>query len=131
MHRRLGAVSKALELLVSDWLTLPDVAERLGESISHVRGLVDTRALIGVKRGDRSVFQVPDAFLIDSADGSGLMEVLPTLCGTAILLADQGFTDAETLEWLFTPDDALGTTPVEALRCGRRAEVRRIAQALN
>ena len=123
-------MSKALELLVSNWLTLPDVAEQLGESISHVRGLVDTRALIGIKRGDRSVFQVPAVFLIDSANELGTVEVLPTLSGTLTLLADQSFADAEALEWLFTPDDALGATPIDALRAGRRADVRRLAQTL-
>ena len=123
-------MNETLDLDAINWLNVPDVAKRLDVEISHVRGLLDERALIGIKRGERSIFQVPAAFLIESADGDGVMEVLPTLRGTVTLLADQGFTDAEAIEWLFTHDDALGSTPVDALRAGQRAAVRRLAQTL-
>jgi hypothetical protein len=47
-----------------------------------------------------------------------------------VLLADSGFTDDEAMRWLLDVDDSLGTSPIEALRAGRKAEVRRVAQAL-
>jgi hypothetical protein len=117
----------SLDDLVSTWLTLPDVAERLGIEIGRVRGLVASRHLIGVRRGERTTFQVPQDFLVESEDGA---EVLETLRGTLTLLGDAGFADDEALRWLFTGQESLGTTPVAAMRAGRRAEVRRIAQAL-
>ena len=46
------------------------------------------------------------------------------------MLSDAGFSDAEALEWLLGEEDSLGTTPIAALRAGRKAEVRRVAQAL-
>ncbi|QAY71304.1 Rv2175c family DNA-binding protein [Xylanimonas protaetiae] len=121
-------MSTDLDVLVPAWLTLPDLAERLDADISRVRGLVRDRVVVGVKRGERTTFQVPEAFLVPDEDGGE--QVLPTLRGTVVVLGDQGLTDEEILVWLFTPEDALGVAPVEALRAGRRAEVRRIAQAL-
>ena len=34
------------------------------------------------------------------------------------------------MNWLLNEEDSLGTTPVAALQAGRKAEVRRVAQAL-
>ncbi|PZR53801.1 DNA-binding protein [Xylanimonas oleitrophica] len=117
-----------LDSLVPQWLTLPDLADRLGVEFSRVRALVRDRAVIGVKRGERTVFQVPEAFVVP-AEGGG-EQVLPSLRGTVLVLGDQGLPDAEIIEWLFTPEPTLDGTPVEALRGGRRAAVRRAAQAL-
>ncbi|WP_418276660.1 Rv2175c family DNA-binding protein [Isoptericola jiangsuensis] len=117
----------SLDDLVGSWLTLPDVAERLGTEVGRVRGLVASGHLIGVKRGQRTTFQVPADFLVES---DGAVEVLETLRGTLTLLGDAGFADDEALRWLFSDQESLGTTPVAAMRAGRRAEVRRIAQAL-
>ena len=55
---------------------------------------------------------------------------LPELHGTANVLSDAGFSDAEALDWLLDEEESLGTTPIAALRAGRKAEVRRVAQAL-
>ena len=41
-----------------------------------------------------------------------------------------GFSDDESMHWLLSPEESIGTTPIEALRAGRKAEVRRVAQAL-
>jgi hypothetical protein len=46
------------------------------------------------------------------------------------VLADAGFTDEEAMRWLLTADDSLPGSPVDALRAGRKTEVRRRAQAL-
>ena len=121
-------VSTDLDSLVPSWLTLPDLAERTGAGISRVRGMVRDRDVVGVKRGERTTFQVPEAFLVATEDGGEA--VIPTLRGTVILLGDHGLSDEEILEWLFTVDAELGEPPVEALRAGRRAAVRRVAQAL-
>lgn len=112
-----------LDDLVDSWLDLDDVAQRLETDVGRVRRLLQDRCLVGIRRGERRTVLVP-ASLLDGA------QTLPDLRGTLTLLADAGYTDVEALRWLFTPDDSLPGTPAEALRTGRRAEVRRRAQAL-
>ena len=104
-----------------EWLTVPDLVELLGQSPSRIRRLIDDRHLLAARVD--GVLKVPATFLRDAAP-------LPELHGTAIVLADAGFSDAEALEWLLGEDDSLGTTPIAALRAGRKSEVRRVAQAL-
>lgn len=109
--------------LVSDWLPLPDVADRLGTDVTRVRRMVDDRLLLAVRRGEPRVLSVPVA-LVDP-------EPLAELPGTLSVLADSGFSSSEAARWLFTPDASLpGGTPVDALRAGHKTEVRRRAQAL-
>ena len=105
----------------TDWLTVPDLVEMLGQTPSRIRRLIDDRHLLAARVD--GVLKVPATFLRDAAP-------LPELHGTAIVLADAGFSDAEALEWLLGEDDSLGTTPIAALRPARKAEVRRVAQAL-
>ncbi len=103
------------------WLTVPDLVEELGIGQSRVRRLLEERSLLGVRRDN--VLVVPDLFITDG-------HPLPELRGTVIVLADAGFTDEEAMEWLLSPEETLGVAPIDALRAGRKAEVRRIAQAL-
>ena len=118
----------SLDVLVGEWLTLPDVAEALGTDVGKVRRQVSERNLVGVRRGERHTFQVPAAFLVPSDEGG--REVLGALRGTVLVLADGGLPDVDILRWLFEPEASMGTTPVEALRSGRKHEVRRVAQAV-
>ena len=88
---------------------------------SKVRKLIDERSLLAVRRS--GVLSVPDVFV---NDGQPLSE----LRGTIIVLSDNGFTNDEIMNWLLEPESSLGTAPVDALLAGRKAEVRRIAQAI-
>ena len=112
-----------LEELVSDWLTLPDVAEQLDLTISKVHSLLEERALLAVRLGERKIRSVPAAFINDGA-------ILESLKGTISVLTDAGFTDEEMIRWLFTADETLPGRPVDALKEGRKTEIRRRAQAL-
>lgn len=112
-----------LEELVGDWLTLPDAAEQLGLSVTKVHSLLEERALVALRIGERKVRSIPAAFLTDGA-------VLDSLKGTISVLVDAGFQDDEMVRWLFTPDETLPGRPVDALREGRKTEIRRRAQAL-
>lgn len=103
------------------WLTIPDVVDQLGVGVSKVRRLIEDRHLLA-RRID-GVWHVPDVFIRDG-------QPLPELRGTLILLADAGFSDEDALEWLLEDEELLGTSPIEALRAGRKSEVRRTAQAL-
>ncbi len=112
-----------LDSLISDWLTLPDLAERLRLPVTKARQLVKDRQVLAVRRGERNVLSVPTAFVA----GDQLLKGLP---GTITLLADNKYSDEEALRWLFTPDETLPGTPVQALSENRGTEVRRRAQAL-
>ena len=103
------------------WLTVPDVAERLGTTASRVRRMLEERELLGVREG--GVLRIPAVFLADDGPRSDLR-------GTAILLEDSGFSGDEAVEWLLTVEPSLGVAPIAALAAGRKAEVRRVAQAL-
>lgn len=105
----------------SAWLTLPELVEVLAEPLSRVRRLLDDRHLVGSRRS--GALAVPAAFIVDGAP-------LPSLRGTVIVLQDAGFSDDELIDWLLGEDDSIGLAPIEALRRGRKSEVRRVAQAL-
>ncbi|MEO6944227.1 MAG: Rv2175c family DNA-binding protein [Lacisediminihabitans sp.] len=103
------------------WLTIPDLVETLGIGVSKVRRLIEDRTLLATKVD--GVWKVPELFLRDGAP-------LPELKGTIIVLSDSGFSDEQAMHWMLSPEESLGTAPIDALRAGRKAEVRRIAQAL-
>ena len=118
-----GLVSN-IENLVAEWLPLPDLAEALDVSIKKVHSLIDERAIISVRVGERNIRSVPADFVQDG-------QLVDSLKGTISVLKDSGYQDDELLVWLFTPDESLPGTPMEALRAGRKTEIRRRAQALS
>jgi hypothetical protein len=112
-----------VESLVSEWLPLPDVAELLNVSITKVHGLLDERAVVAVRVGERNIRSIPALFIQDG-------HVVDSLKGTIAVLGDAGYMDEELIVWLFTPDESLRGRPVDALREGRKTEIRRRAQSL-
>lgn len=109
------------EALVGEWLTLSDAAERLGINQSRTKQLVRDHKLLGVQRPGG--LMIPAEFIHDG-------QVVKGLPGTLTLLSDAGYDNVETLRWLFTADDTLPGTPVQALVENRGTEIRRRAQAL-
>jgi hypothetical protein len=103
------------------WLTIPDLTELLGLKVSQVRRLIEDRALLA-RRID-GVWKVPQLFIVDG-------EPMRELRGTLVVLSDSGFSDDESMSWLLSEEESLGVSPIEALLAGRKAEVRRVAQAL-
>jgi hypothetical protein len=109
----------------TNWLAVPEVAERLGLGVSRVHQLLRDGNLLAVRRD--GVLRVP-ADLIGT-DPSGRPAVIKHLSGVMTLLRDARFSDEEILGWLYTADDSLPGTPVQALRDNRGTEVKRRAQA--
>lgn len=103
------------------WLTIPDLVDRMGLGPSRIRRLVEEGALPATRRD--GVLVVPEVFLVDDAP-------MGELRGTVMLLGDMGFEPDEAVAWMLEDEPSLGTSPIAALRAGRKAEVRRIAQAL-
>ena len=112
-----------LDHLVGEWLTLPDLAEALDLGILRVRQLVRDREVAVIRRGERQIVSVPADFVLDGALVKGLK-------GLLTVLADGGFDANSALRWMFTVDDTLPGTPMQALRENRGTEVRRRAQAM-
>ena len=104
-----------------EWLTMPDLVEVLDEPLGRVRRLIDEHYLVGSTRS--GVFAVPSVFIVDG-------HPLSSLRGTVIVLQDAGFTDDELIDWLLAEEESIGVAPIEALRRGRKSEVRRVAQSL-
>ncbi|MCW2898115.1 MAG: hypothetical protein JWO67_380 [Streptosporangiaceae bacterium] len=109
------------DALVGEWVTLPEAADRLGINLSRTKQLLRDHKLIGMTRDGAD--QVPSAFVQQG-------HILKGLPGTLMLLTDAGYEPVEALRWLFTPDETLPGTPVQALIENRGTEVRRRAQAL-
>jgi hypothetical protein len=121
-HLDVAQIDPPADASVGQWLTITEVADRMALPVSRVKQLLRDRKLLGGQRPDGS-FGVPAAFL----DGD---QVVRGLHGTLTLLFDCGFTDVEALRWLFTADDSLPGSPIEAIAAHRCSEVNRRAQAL-
>ena len=118
----MAQIDPPADAIVGDWLTLPEVGDRLALSVSRVKQLLRDRKLLAVQRPSGALC-VPAAFL----DGDQVIRGLP---GTLTLLYDCGFGPVEALRWLFTVDETLPGTPIQAIAENRRTEVNRRAQAL-
>ncbi len=104
------------------WLTVPELVEVIGVPAGRVRRLIEEHSLPSARID--GVLKVPADFI---KDGEPLSEVR----GTVIVLHDAGFSDDEALTWMLADSELLGgVAPIDALRAGRKAEVRRVAQAL-
>lgn len=109
--------------LASSWLSLPELAESIGEPFGKVRQLVREGKLVAISRGESSAKQVPGEFVRDG-------RLIKGLTGTVTVLRDAGFTDEEALRWLLSEDDGLAARPVDAMAEGRDTAVKRRAQVL-
>ena len=115
-------ITSVADTLVGQWLSLAEVAERLGIPLSRIKQLLHDHKLLAVRRPDGTM-GVPAAFL----NGH---QIVKGLHGTLTLLFDCGFDEQEAVRWLFTADDTLPGTPIQAMVEHRGTEVNRRAQAL-
>ncbi len=104
----------------TDWLTVPDVAEQLDVPVTKIRQMLRERRLLAFR--SEGVLRIPADFVVDG-------HLLKGLPGLLTLLFDAGYSEDEALRWLYTADDSLPGTPVQALAENRGKEVHRRAQA--
>jgi hypothetical protein len=114
-------VSESVTAAPTEWVNLPDIADKLDVSISKVNQMVRDGELIAVKRDGVRV--VPAELVANST-------VLKHLPGILTLLRDAGYNDEEALRWLYTPDETLDGNAARGLGGDRAREVKRRAQAL-
>ncbi|MDH6279641.1 hypothetical protein M2284_002371 [Rhodococcus sp. LBL1] len=103
-------------------LQLADVSKGMGLAVTRVHQLLRDHHLIAVKRD--GVLGIPEAFFGD--DG----EPVRLLSGLIVVLRDGGFDDEEIMRWLFTADDTLPGTPIDAMHGDQAREVVRRAQSM-
>jgi hypothetical protein len=105
----------------TEWINLPDVADKLGVSISKVHQMIRDGALLATRRDGVRV--VPAELVANST-------VLKHLPGVLTLLRDNGYNDEEALGWLYEPDETVDGCAAKGLGGDRAREVKRRAQAL-
>lgn len=114
-------IDRQIDALVGEWLTLREVADILGLDLKRVKQLLRDHKILGVQRAEGLC--VPAAFISGGQPLKGLQSTLT-------VLADAGYDHVEALRWLFTEDESLPGSPVQALTQHRLKEINRRAQAL-
>lgn len=112
-----------LESLTAEWLSLQELAERIGEPLSKVRQLVREGRLATVEVGTPPARRVPGEVVRDG-------HLVKGLAGVLTVLRDGGYSDREALRWLLSEDPVVGGRPVDALAEGHDAAVNRRARLL-
>ena len=112
-----------LDDLVTAWLTLPELAERIDQPLPKVKQLLREGKLVAVRRGRPAQPSVPAELVHDG-------RLIKGLAGALTVLRDAGYTDDEALRWLLTEEPSLAGRPVDAMAAGRDTAVKRRAQVL-
>lgn len=115
-----GVVNNVLDN-VSAWITVPEAAELLRVPLGRVHRLIEDNEIFAVRID--GVKRIPAELIVDG-------EPLASVKGTLGVLMDSGYSLDEAIEWLYTPDESLPGTPMQALVEGRKTEIRRRAQSL-
>lgn len=121
-RRNIFAYFKRRKQLLSDALTPCEVAELLGvtsRQTAHDRRLAGT--LLAVH--DNGVWKFP-IWQFDPGGANGVVDGLPEA------LKELHLSDFSKLSWFVSHNNALESTPIEALKSGRKAEVILAAQAV-
>ncbi|HEX3733077.1 MAG TPA: Rv2175c family DNA-binding protein [Mycobacteriales bacterium] len=106
----------------NEWLTVPQVAERLNIRITKVHRLISEGELVARRRD--GILYVPGELVTRDE------RIAAHIAGIMTVLRDNGFTPEQMLQWLFTVDESLAATPAAALHGHKAREVKRRAQAL-
>lgn len=110
-----------------EWLTPQEAAAWLGVEPKQVRTWTKDGSLVAWENPSDGKRLIPKDFLVKRDGYAGPID---TLKGTVTLLRDCGLDDGEIIRWLFSADESLGETPLQALLAGKKKAVRRLAGAL-
>ena len=113
----------------STWLTLNEAASFARVEAKKIRTWVRDGQLLALHHPEDSKLRVSQDFFCPQGDSKAPKAPLDSLAGTLTLLRDGGFTDSQAAQWLFSADDFLGGTPVQALQRGAKKKVRQLAGA--
>lgn len=116
-----GRVEDVAEHPNTQYLGIGELVELFNTTPGKIHRMIEQKHLAAVRVD--GVLKVPALFILDG-------EPLPSLHGTLVLLNDAGYSQAESVAWLFDENAGLDVAPIEALRSGRKTEVRRTAQSL-
>lgn len=105
----------------TEYVTIPELVERWGVSPSRVRRYIEDHHLAAARVD--GVLRIPADFVQED-------QPLASLRGTLLVLLDAGFTDEESLSWLYERNEELGERPIDSLLAGRKSAVRRATQSL-
>lgn len=111
---------------IHELLTMNQAAELLGIYPHRMKQLLRDHLLFAVQ-SEEGRWMIPAVTIVDSPEGWIPMFNLP---GTLTLLADAGYNQEETARWMYTYNEELEETPIEALVQGRHHRVNNIARTL-
>jgi hypothetical protein len=117
------SVAPELDDLATGWLTLPDLADQIGEPLTKIRDWIRERRLVVVERGTPPIKCVPVEFVHGG-------ELIKGLFGALTVLSDAGYSPDESVRWLLTDEPALPGRPVDLMAQGRHHAVKRRAMTL-
>lgn len=106
---------------VDHWLSIPEAADLLNVVPGRVRRLIEEHILFSIRID--GIQKIPAHLIVNGEPLAGVQ-------GSIMVLLDSGFDLDSAVRWLYTPDSALESTPINSLLKGRKTEVRRLAQML-
>ena len=107
-------------------ISFDEAARLLGVEPRRMKQLVRDKVLLSVETADGKR-GIPREVIVRGDNGWEPHFALP---GTWTLLADDGFSPDEAAQWLYTFEEELGQTPMQAILDGRHHRVNAIASTL-
>lgn len=111
---------------IHKYLTMNEAADLLGIYPHRMKQLLRDHLLFAVVN-EEGRWMIPAVTIAEGPDGWAPLFNLP---GTLTLLADAGYSQEETARWMYTYNEELEQTPLEALLEGRHHRVNNIAGTL-
>lgn len=101
--------------------TIPELVEIFDVAPGRIHRFIEEHYLAAVRID--GVVRVPRDFVQGN-------QPLPPLRGTLLALNDAGYSNEESVAWLFAHNDEIGGRPIDSLNAGRKSAVRRATQSL-
>lgn len=114
---------------IDEYLSFSQAAQMLGIFPHRIKQLLRDHVLFSVMTEDgRHV--IPACILVPDQYDDGAWVPRENVAGTLTLLSDAGYNAEETARWMYTFNEELEQTPIEAIVMGRHHRVNTIAGTL-